>query len=82
MYFDFEDYRPDISRIGPAISWREGFLISVIAHMGLVIAILLMPDLFKEDPDVRRRAPREAAGGRATAAGDRPRFVVVEPLDR
>ena len=24
MYFDFEDYRPDIAPVGSAISWREG----------------------------------------------------------
>ncbi len=80
MYFDFEDYRPDISRIGPVISWREGFLISVIAHMGLVITMLLMPDLFAEDPAAlaERLARLQELERRQQA--DRPRFVFVEPL--
>jgi TonB family protein len=81
MYFDFEDYRPDISRIGPAISWREGFLISVIAHLGLVIAMLLMPDLFKEDPEARAaRLAKLQQAELQQQQSDRPRFVVVEPL--
>ena len=80
MYFDFEDYRPDISRIGPAISWREGFLISVIAHMGLLIAALLMPDLFKEDPAVLAERLARLQEIERQQQADRPRFVVVEPL--
>ena len=43
MYFDFEDHRPDISPVGRAISWREGILISIIVHMGLVIVLLTAP---------------------------------------
>ena len=33
MYFDFEDYRPDIPPVGRAISWREGVLLSIIVHL-------------------------------------------------
>ena len=33
MYFDFEDYRPDITPVGRAISWREGVLLSIIVHL-------------------------------------------------
>lgn len=41
MYFDFEDHRPDINPVGSAISLREGVLLSIIAHLGLVIMFLL-----------------------------------------
>ena len=41
MYFDLEDYHPDISPVGQAISWREGVLLSIIAH--LVVVILTAP---------------------------------------
>ena len=43
MYFDFEDHRPDITPVGRAISWREGILISIIAHMAMVIVLLTAP---------------------------------------
>jgi TonB family protein len=46
MYFDFEDYHPDISPVGRAISWREGILLSIIAHLVMVILILVMPKWF------------------------------------
>ncbi len=46
MYFDLEDYHPDISPVGRAISWREGVLLSIIAHLVMVILILVMPRWF------------------------------------
>jgi outer membrane biosynthesis protein TonB len=54
MYFDFEDYRPDINPVGRAISWREGVLISIIVHLAVVILLLLLPRVFPEP------APRQA----------------------
>jgi hypothetical protein len=49
MYFDFEDYHPDISPVGTAISRREGVLIAFIVHLLAVIFLLLSPKLFPED---------------------------------
>ena len=46
MYFDLEDYHPDISPVGQAISWREGVLLSIIAHLVMVILILVSPRWF------------------------------------
>jgi TonB family protein len=46
MYFDLEDYHPDISPVGQAISWREGVLLSIIAHLVMVILILVAPRWF------------------------------------
>lgn len=43
MYFDLEDYRPDTPRVAAVISVREGVLLSLIAHMAAVVAILLAP---------------------------------------
>src|SRR5262245_33938886 len=48
MYFDIEDYRPDTPRSPSVISVREGVLLSIIVHLGLVIAFLLMPKSFFE----------------------------------
>src|SRR6266852_9936608 len=46
MYFDFEDYHPDISPVGRAISWREGVLLSIIFHLMMVILVLVAPKWF------------------------------------
>ncbi|MEO8071519.1 MAG: TonB C-terminal domain-containing protein, partial [Acidobacteriota bacterium] len=43
MYFDFGDLRPDTPRVPPAISAREGVLLSLVAHLVFVIGFLLAP---------------------------------------
>src|SRR5437762_664033 len=74
MYFDFEDYRPDISPVGRAISWREGVLLSIIFHLAVVIVLLVAPKWLPESwrqaqvVPVQQRAPQES-----------PRFVFVQP---
>src|SRR5262249_21275408 len=73
MYFDFEDYRPDIQPIGRAISWREGVLLSIIVHLVMVIVLLLAPRLFPFSPTARVQpavVPRNQ---------DTPRFVFIQP---
>jgi TonB family protein len=65
MYFDLEDYHPDISPVGQAISWREGVLLSIIAHLVMVILILVMPKWFpwltaqRPIPQVARKQQNE-----------------------
>jgi TonB family protein len=75
MYFEIDDYRPDITPVGRAISWREGVLISIIFHLVMVIAILLFPRFFPFDA--------KAAQARAVLlqqqAADSTRFVFVQP---
>lgn len=75
MYFDFEDYRPDISPVGRAMSWREGVLISIIVHLLGVIAMLLAPKYLPESlvrPESRTVASR-------SPTEESPRFVFVQP---
>jgi TonB family protein len=75
MYFDFEDYRPDISPVGSVISWREGVLISIIFHMAMVILLLAAPDWLVTPRVV---VPPDAAA--AVDDKDEPmRFVFVQP---
>jgi len=73
MYFDFEDYRPDITPVGSAISWREGVLVSIIVHLLGFIGLLLAPDIMPaSEPtatEVRNVSPRD----------DPERFVFVAP---
>ncbi|MEO5742207.1 MAG: TonB family protein [Vicinamibacterales bacterium] len=73
MYIDFEDLRPETPRVEGALSVREGVLISIIVHLLLLIAILLIPDLLPESvrptPVVaRNQEPRQ-----------NPRFVFMQP---
>ena len=76
MYFDFEDYRPDISPVGRAISWREGILISIIAHMAMIILLLAAPKLFPFDEQAARA---RAAALEQRLAREKTRFVFVQP---
>ena len=73
MYIDFEDLRPDTPRVEGALSVREGVLISIIVHLLLLIAILLLPDLL---PESMRQTPVKAANHEPSQI---PRFVFMQP---
>ncbi len=72
MYFDFEDYRPDVNPVGRAISWREGVLISIIVHLAAVIFVLVWPRIFPGE----RPAP---GGSPAPSPHEDTTFVFVQP---
>ena len=74
MYIDFEDAHPDTPRVERALSVREGVLISIIVHLLLLIAILLLPDIV---PESFRPKPVPAV---ARAPSENPRFVFMQPL--
>src|SRR5205085_3029153 len=76
MYFDFEDYHPDFTPVGRAISWREGVLLSIIVHLALIIVVLLAPRFL---PEVDQQA-RARALARAERPPEQTRFVFVQPL--
>src|SRR2546423_13393843 len=78
MYFDLEDYHPDITPVGRAISWREGVLLSIIFHLSLVIAILVVPRWFPGLFQPNERA-RQLLVQQQEARHDQPRFVFVAP---
>jgi TonB family protein len=73
MYIDFEDLRPDTPRVEGALSVREGVLISIIVHLLLLIAILLLPDLL---PESMRQTPVAAVTREPRQS---PRFVFMQP---
>lgn len=73
MYIDFEDSRPDTPRVEGALSVREGVLISIIVHLLLLIAILLVPDLL---PESVRPTPVAAVNQEPRQT---PRFVFMQP---
>src|SRR6266849_1309237 len=45
MYFDFEDYRPDIPTLDRSLTQLEIVLLTVIVHLLIVISILAWPHL-------------------------------------
>lgn len=73
MYIDFEDSHPDTPRVERALSVREGVLISIIVHLLLLIAILLLPDIL---PQSVRPTPVAAVNREPR---DNPRFVFMQP---
>jgi len=80
MYFDFEDYRPDVPTIGRVISWREGVLLSIIVHLVAVVLLLVAPKLF---PDNVQALRERLLAAQAQRLRDQARFVFVSPrLDR
>ena len=76
MYFEFEDYKPDITPVGSVISWREGVLLSIIVHLAGVILILMSPQLFEVNPAAI--LARQAAID-ASRQQEPERFVFVQP---
>ena len=91
MYIDFEDLRPDTPRVEGALSVREGVLISIIVHLLLLIAILLIPDLLPESVRPRpvaavnrepRQSPRFVFCSRASTSRSRSRAPDVDMSDK
>lgn len=79
MYFDFGDGHPDLERLPPALSVREGIMLAVITHLLLVIAVLVVPEL-----PWYKAMVQAAEEARAQAVVQRPppeqrRFVFVQP---
>ena len=72
MYFDFEDYRPDITPVGSAISWREGVLLSIIVHLAMMIVLILAPKVLPESGPARAMPPEQNPN-------QQTRFVFVQP---
>src|SRR5437899_11262998 len=76
MYFDFEDYRPEFSPVGGAISTREGVLIAFILHLLAVIVVLVAPRFL---PDTASAARARALLLAQQRLEQPPRFVFVQP---
>jgi len=75
MYFDFEDYRPDITPIGSVIPVREGVLLAIAFQFLLGMVIWRWPYWFPED--LNAKAAR--ALSLQQQLQDQARFVFVQP---
>jgi len=72
MYFDFEDYHPDIEPVGHAISWRDEIFLSIAFHIALVALLIFAPRWLPA-----RRIPTQSPF--QLSANDRSTFVFVRP---
>jgi TonB family protein len=81
MYIDFEDYRPSTPTLSSAISRREGVLLSIIIHLGLVIFILLAPEIpfLKQSAEDRAKKAELARQLELERQREAQRFVFVQP---
>src|SRR4051812_10422687 len=78
MYFDFEDYRPDFSPVGRALTRLEVVLLTIIFHLVLVIVILISPKYFPHLFAAPERRPLLIEQPK-----ERTQFVFVQPrIDR
>jgi TonB family protein len=73
MYFDFEDYHPDIAPVGRALTRLEVVLLTIIFHLVLVIVILVSPKWF---PRLFAPPPQVLA---LAQPHEQPTFVFVQP---
>jgi len=75
MYFDFEDYRPDIPRIGRAFTRLEVVLLTIIFHLVMLIVIILSPKWFPALFEARPVKPLFVQ----QPPQERTQFVFVQP---
>ncbi len=76
MYFDFEDYHPDIYPVGRALTRLEVILLSIIFHLVMVIVILVSPKYF---PALFASPPAKPLAILEQPPRDRTQFVFVAP---
>ncbi len=87
MIFNFEDRYFDTPTIEAAMSWREQVLLSVLAHVTVVLLVLFVPRLpFVQEAEAERLArlaelaALQEQAQLALAAQQDPTFVFIEPL--
>lgn len=73
MYLEFDDSRPDITRVGSALSWRSGVLMSAAVHAAAVVLLVQAPGL------TRKLAPLRAQPVVVDEPPRSERFVFVQP---
>ena len=81
MYFDFQDGHPDLERVPSALSAREGVLVSIIVHLLVIIAVLLVPQLpfFKARAAAAKAAAEAARQAMLEKQQENRTFVFVQP---
>ncbi|MEW5980937.1 MAG: energy transducer TonB [Acidobacteriota bacterium] len=78
MYFNFDDRQPETPGLERAMSWREGLLLSIVAHVVAGLALVFVPQLLPAQRLEVSELEREAALARERERNAR-RFVFVQP---
>lgn len=81
MYFDFEDYRPDIPTLDRSLTQLEIVLLTIVLHLLVIISVLAWPNLgfvkaMYAEQEQRLQAQRE---NEQDNLRDRAQFVFVAP---
>jgi len=78
IHFDFEDRYQDENVVGSAITRRDGFMVSVVVHSLMAVALIVLPQLalFELSPEELAARQEEL---RRQEAQENPRFVFVQP---
>ena len=81
MYFDFDDLHPDVPRLGSPLTRLEKVLLTVVAHLGAIILILVWPHLpFVKAMEARQQQALEEQRQRQfDDLRNRAQFVFVAP---
>ena len=81
IHFDFDDRYQDEHVVGSAISRREGTLLSVAAHVAVILFILFggRLALFQPSPEELERRRQEALEQQLEQERNQQRFVFVQP---
>ena len=80
MYFDFEDGHPDLPRVPSALTAREGVMLSIIVHLVIALAAVLVPRTeWWQAREAARRQAVEVQPARVEPPREQPRFVFMQP---
>jgi TonB family protein len=74
MYFDLDDRYQDQDVVGSAITGRDGVMLSVVVHAGIIAVLLVAPRL-----NLFAVAPTTEAEVRPPEKKEPPKFVFVQP---
>jgi TonB family protein len=81
MYFDFEDYRPDIPKLDRSLTQLEIVLLTIVVHLLVIISMLAWPNLAfvkamyaRQEQQIQEQREKEQQ-----ALRDRAQFVFVAP---
>lgn len=77
MYFDFDDRYQNEGGVESAINRRDGVLLSILVHIGVIALMFLLPmlGLFAPSPEA------QAVQQQVQQPQERPQFVFVQPRE-
>ena len=80
MYFDFEDHRPETPILERPLTRLEQLLLTIIAYLLIVIALIVYPRLpFVKAAEAARLQKLEEQRAKQDELRDRAQFVFVQP---